>query len=108
MKIGPDNPGKSGKKAALKKQPPEAQSAAPEKPKPTTSVDPSAVRLSQLADKTRRELIDKASLQTSMKDKLLISRNRAAEIRQRIQAGYYGRPEVVRSIADRLADYLEP
>lgn len=108
MKIGSDAPDDSGKKSARKKQPSDAQPDAPTPTKGTSSVDPSMLRLSQLADKTRRELVDKAALQTSMKDKLLISRNRAAEIRQRIQAGYYGRPEVVRSIADRLADYLEP
>jgi hypothetical protein len=108
MKIGPDAPDESGKKSARKKQAIEAQQTAPEPPKESPSVDPSMQRLSQIADKTRRDLVDKAALQTSMKDKLLISRNRAAEIRQRIQAGYYGRPEVVRSIADRLADYLEP
>jgi hypothetical protein len=108
MKIGPDAQDDPGRKSARKKQPGDARPNAPTPTEVTSSVDPSMDRLSRLADKTRRELVDKADLQTSMKDKLLISRNRAAEIRQRIQAGYYGRPEVVRSIADRLADYLEP
>jgi hypothetical protein len=108
MKIGPDAPDDPGRKSARKKQPSDAQPNAPTPTEVTSSIDPSMHRLSRLADKTRRELVDKADLQKSMKDKLLISRNLAAEIRQRIQAGYYGRPEVVRSIADRLADYLEP
>ena len=107
-KIGPEDPAHSGKTASRKGDARSTQKAAPKTAEASQLADPSMHRLSQLADKTRRELVDRADLQTSMKDKLLVSRNRSAEIRQRIQAGYYGRPEVVRSIVDRLADYMEP
>lgn len=107
MKIGSEKPERSGTtnksgEARLN------QKAARKATSSSQPVDPTTHRLSELADKTRRDIVDRADLQSSMKDKLLVSRNRTAEIRQRIQAGYYGRPEVVRSIVDRLADYLEP
>ncbi len=108
MKIGPEKPDRSGEKAAQKGEARADQKVARSSASAGKSTDPSMHRLSELADKTRRELVDKAGLQQSMKDKLLISRNRTAEIRQRIQAGYYGRPDVVRSIVDRIADYMEP
>lgn len=108
MKIGPDKPDHSGEKAAQKGEAQADQKVARTSALAGKTTDPSMHRLSELADKTRRELVDKSGLQQSMKDKLLISRNRTAEIRQRIQAGYYGRPDVVRSIVDRIADYMEP
>lgn len=108
MKIGPEKPERSGESKNAKEDSRSSQKAAPKHAQSGPKADPSMHRLSELADKTRRELVDKSGLQSSMKDKLLVTRNRTAEIRQRIQAGYYGRPDVVRSIVDRLADYMEP
>lgn len=107
MKMGPATPGNTGKIATRKSQ--SKKAIGPEQTAPAVSLPvDTQQQLGELADLARRELIAKAGLQTSLKHKLLDSRNRADEIRRRIQNGYYSRPEVLRNIADRLADDMEP
>lgn len=95
MKIGPTSRTSTGDRAVGA-----AQAAQPLPDNPRR-------QLAELADSARQNMIDKADLQSSMKDKLLASRNRADEIRQRIQNGYYSRPEILRSIADRVAEDMQ-
>jgi len=107
MKMGPASPGHTGKHAARK-----SHAAKAKEPDRLTvaadSEDNPQRRLAEAADAARNELIAKAGPQTSLRHKLLASRNRADEIRRRIQSGYYSHPDVLGNIADRLAEDLEP
>lgn len=108
MKIGSTSQKDTGKTASRKGHPddplPQEQVSLPS----AESDNNPRQQLAVLADSARQNLIDKAGLQSSLNHKLLASRNRANEIRERIQSGYYGRPDIIRTIADRLATYIEP
>ena len=69
-------------------------------------------RLSVLADSARKKIM--RSVETagegaaSAQAELLRSRNKVEEVRKRIQSGYYGRPDIIGRIIDKLADDLRP
>lgn len=70
----------------------------------------SLARLSQVADKSRRELIGSDTDAKSGGDGRSLSSRRAKveEVRQRLAQGYYGTPEIRNKIADKLADNINP
>ena len=69
-------------------------------------------RLSELADSARKMIIKSADSGQegagSAQADLLKSRNKVEEVRKRIQTGYYGQPDVIGRIIDKLADDLRP
>jgi hypothetical protein len=74
--------------------------------------DLALTHLSNLADSARREIIDGGSgpenSALAAQADLLVSRNKIEEVRRRIQTGYYGQPDIIGRIIDRLSDDLRP
>jgi hypothetical protein len=91
-----------------KEQPPERQSSLGANRIEDSSLD----QLSRLADSARKSIISPhksgGEVPASAQAELLKSRNKVEEVRKRIQTGYYGRPDVIGQIIDRLADDLRP
>jgi hypothetical protein len=69
-------------------------------------------RLSLLADAARRKIVRSPESEedgtVSTQADLLKSRNKVEEVRKRIQTGYYGRPDIIGRIIDKLTDDLRP
>jgi hypothetical protein len=95
--------------------PPASQPVAGDKSpglKPGSGEDVALGRLSELADSARKKIMRSADsgLETavSAQAELLKSRNKVEEVRKRIQSGYYGQPDIIGRIIDKLADDLRP
>lgn len=69
-------------------------------------------QLSLAADAARKKLVLSSETTgpeaVSAQADLLKSRNKVEEVRKRIQTGYYGRPDIIGRIIDKLTDDLRP
>jgi hypothetical protein len=81
-------------------------------PESVPTADLGMAQLSGLADSARKEIIQAKSGRDNSapaaQADLLISRNKIEEVRRRIQTGYYGQPDIIGQIIDRLSDDLRP
>ncbi|MFZ1685127.1 MAG: hypothetical protein WAU88_13510 [Candidatus Zixiibacteriota bacterium] len=91
---------------------PESLQRTPVLPESVPTTDLGMAQLSGLADSARQEIIRAKSGQdesgTAAQADLLISRNKIEEVRRKIQTGYYGQPDIIGQIIDRLSDDLRP
>ncbi len=69
-------------------------------------------KLSLMADAARKKIVRSSESEddgtVSTQADLLKSRNKVEEVRKRIQTGYYGRPDIIGRIIDKLTDDLRP
>lgn len=110
MKIGPVPPDRLGQTNDTTAKRSKITVQNHEKPRDRIEVSQDAMRkLSEMADQTRRGLLSRTSeADTSPQAGDMAGNERIARLRQRVQSGYYARPEVVRQIADSLADDIKP
>jgi hypothetical protein len=94
MKMGPNMPDRAHEQAG-----------------PVTAGRPEAAdardtraRLAELADTSRLELLREENHRSAAASRDLGGKERIAELKRRIAAKYYDRPEIMERIADQLAD----
>ncbi len=66
-------------------------------------------KLAQMADESRRRLLSRTSEpDVPAQSNDFAGGERINRLRDRVQSGYYSRPDVMRRIADNLADDIKP
>ncbi|MEW6049847.1 MAG: hypothetical protein AB1644_02125 [Candidatus Zixiibacteriota bacterium] len=105
MKIGPTTPGGASKPNRPAVTASSDNVAGAQKHCDNVTItDDARRRLSQLAAVARDELLGQDQADGGNPARDLAGNKRIAEVKRRIEEGYYGRPEIKEQIADHLAD----